>query len=224
MLLRKARFTHFVGKRLVSNKAYDHAVAELNKEMEIIFGEAPPSNAMESTSSAQESQAVTAVLGGSQQCLSHVDAHGQASMVDISSKEDSNRVAVAVCRVLLGKKAFELVAANQLAKGDALSIAKIAGICGAKQTSSLIPLCHNIGLTHIRVDLTLNEKDYSVDIEGEAATTGKTGAEMEAMTAVTVAGLTVYDMCKAASKDINITDIHLKHKIGGKSGNWSRNS
>nr|GEW06789.1 cyclic pyranopterin monophosphate synthase accessory protein, mitochondrial-like [Tanacetum cinerariifolium] len=114
------------------------------------------------------------------------------------------------------------VSANQVAKGDVLSVAKIAGITGAKQTSNLIPLCHNIDLTHVRVDLRLNPHDYCVEIEGEAASTGKTGVEMEAMTAVTLAGLTVYDMCKAASKDIQITNVRLEHKTGGKSGNWSR--
>lgn len=103
-----------------------------------------------------------------------------------------------------------------------LSVAKIAGISGAKHTSNLIPLCHNINLTHVRVDLKLNPTDYSLDIEGEAASTGKTGVEMEAMTAVTVAGLTVYDMCKAASKDVHITDVRLVRKTGGKSGDWSR--
>ena len=114
------------------------------------------------------------------------------------------------------KKVFDLVAANQLAKGDVLSVAKIAGISGAKQTGNLIPLCHNIGLTHVRVDLGLDAKDYSVRIEGEASTTGKTGVEMEALTAVSIAGLTVYDMCKAASKDIQITDVRLEKKTGGK--------
>jgi cyclic pyranopterin phosphate synthase len=144
-------------------------------------------------------------------------------MVDVSPKQDSERVAIASCRVLLGQKAFNLVSSNQIAKGDVLTVAKIAGITGAKQTSHLIPLCHNINLSHVRVDLTLNEEDSSVVIEGEATTNGKTGVEMEAMTAVAIAGLTVYDMCKAASKDISITDICLQHKSGGKSGNWSRN-
>lgn len=154
--------------------------------------------------------------------LTHVDGSGHAKMVDVSSKVESKRAAIASCRVLLGQKVYNLVASNQIAKGDVLTVAKISGINGAKQTGNLIPLCHNIGLTHVRVDLTLNEKDYSVEIEGEAATTGKTGVEMEAMTAVTIAGLTVYDMCKAASKDICITDVRLEHKTGGKSGHWSR--
>ena len=121
-------------------------------------------------------------------------------MVDVSPKEDSKRVAIASCRVLLGQRVFNLVSSNEIAKGDVLTVAKIAGITGAKQTSNLIPLCHNINLSHVRVDLSLNEEDSSVVIEGEATTSGKTGVEMEAMTAVAIAGLTVYDMCKAQSR------------------------
>ncbi|KAL3832857.1 hypothetical protein ACJIZ3_007593 [Penstemon smallii] len=154
--------------------------------------------------------------------LTHVGSKGEAQMVDISSKEMTNRVAIASCKVILGQKVFDLVSANQIQKGDVLGVAKIAGILGAKQTSNLIPLCHNINLTNVRVDLTLNSSDLSVEIEGEASSTGKTGVEMEALTAVTIASLTVYDMCKAASKEIFITDVQLDSKSGGKSGDWSR--
>ncbi|KAF9595434.1 hypothetical protein IFM89_000352 [Coptis chinensis] len=113
--------------------------------------------------------------------------------------------------------------AQMIAKGDVLSVARIAGISGAKQISSLIPLCHNISLSHVRVDLTLNEKDFSVEIEREAATTGKTVVEMEAMTACHHSlVLSRYDMCKTASKDIRIMDVCLEHKTGGKGGEWSR--
>ncbi|OVA06273.1 Molybdopterin cofactor biosynthesis C (MoaC) domain [Macleaya cordata] len=202
------------------------AIAELNKEMESVFGDPPPvsntSPINDLPNMAQVTQFVPQSIGENEQGLTHISNTGEAQMVDVSSKESTKRVAIAGCRVILGKKAFDLVSANQIAKGDVLSVAKIAGITGAKQTSNLIPLCHNINLTHIRVDLTLNEKDFSVEIEGEAASTGKTGVEMEAMTAVTIAGLTVYDMCKAASKDIQITDVRLEHKRGGKSGEWSR--
>ncbi|KAK2997225.1 hypothetical protein RJ639_026116 [Escallonia herrerae] len=156
--------------------------------------------------------------------LTHIGSRGEAQMVDVSSKESSKRVAMARAKVILGRRVFDLVSANQMAKGDVLSVAKFAGISGAKQTSNLIPLCHSICLSNVRVDLTLNPHDFSVEIEGEAATTGKTGVEMEAMTAVTVAGLTVYDMCKALSKDIQITDVRLECKTGGKSGNWSRDN
>ncbi|CAA7056247.1 unnamed protein product [Microthlaspi erraticum] len=154
--------------------------------------------------------------------LTHVGVSGEAQMVDVSSKDNTKRTALACCKVILGQRVFDLVLANQMGKGDVLGVAKIAGINGAKQTSSLIPLCHNIALTHVRVDLRLNPEDCSVEIEGEASCTGKTGVEMEALTAVSVAGLTVYDMCKAASKDICITDVRLERKSGGNSGYWSR--
>ncbi|KAG8082255.1 hypothetical protein GUJ93_ZPchr0014g47554 [Zizania palustris] len=194
--------------------------AELNKEMESIFGESPSPSPLGSTP--QQPARSTNGFGDRQPVLTHIDSSGQAKMVDVSSKHDSTRVAIATCKVLLGQKAFELVASNQIAKGDVLTVAKIAGITGAKQTSNLIPMCHNINLSHVRVDLTLNEEDSSVMIEGEASTSGKTGVEMEAMTAVAIAGLTIYDMCKAASKDICIKDICLQRKSGGKSGSWSR--
>ncbi|KAF5464475.1 hypothetical protein F2P56_014549 [Juglans regia] len=201
------------------------AISELNKEMESVFGE-PPSNGHASSASnqymAQEPQLVSHKVVESTPGLTHISSTGEAQMVDVSRKESSKRTAIASCKVILGKKVFDLVAANQIAKGDVLTVAKIAGIGGAKKTSCLIPLCHNIYLTHVRVDLTLNTGHFSVDIEGEAACTGKTGVEMEAMTAVTIAGLTVYDMCKAASKDIQITDVRLESKTGGKSGDWSR--
>lgn len=170
---------------------------------------------------AQESQRVPQKMNPNAR-LTHVGGKGEAQMVDVSPKETSKRTAIASCKVILGKKVFDMVLANQMAKGDVLTVAKIAGINGAKHTSSLIPLCHNITLTHARVDLTLNPGDYSVEIEGEAASTEKTGVEMEAMTAVTIAGLTVYDMCKAASKEIQVTDVRLERKTGGKSGDWIR--
>lgn len=192
-------------------------IADLNKEMESIFGEPPSSSPLGSSPSPQQP------VEDSPLVLTHTDSSGQANMVDVSPKEDSKRVAIASCRVLLGQKVFNLVASNEISKGDVLTVAKIAGITGAKQTSNLIPLCHNINLSHVRVDLTLNEEDSSVVIEGEATTSGKTGVEMEALSAVAIAGLTVYDMCKAASKDICITDVCLQHKSGGKSGSWARN-
>ncbi|KAF8380037.1 hypothetical protein HHK36_027507 [Tetracentron sinense] len=198
-------------------------IAELNKEMESVFGEPPTnsnSSSMNNLSMGEEPRIFSPEISKGEQGLTHISSTGDAQMVDVSAKETNKRVAIAGCKVILGKKAFDLVSANQIAKGDVLSVAKIAGISGAKQTSILIPLCHNISLTHVRVDLTLNAKDFSVEIEGEAASTGKTGVEMEAMTAVTIAGLTVYDMCKAASKDIQITDVRLESKTGGKSGDW----
>ncbi|KAK8688248.1 hypothetical protein V6N13_087021 [Hibiscus sabdariffa] len=220
-------------------------IAELNKEMESVFGEPPPDGLANSGNrsfmaqepqhnshanlsstndkfTAQELLSISHNLDENAPGLTHVGSTGEAQMVDVSPKENSSRTAIATCKVLLGKKVFDLVLANQMAKGDVLTVAKIAGINGAKHTSTLIPLCHNITLAHVRVDLSLNPEDFSVDIEGEAASTGKTGVEMEAMTAVSIAGLTVYDMCKAASKDIQITDIQLECKTGGKSGYWRR--
>lgn len=194
------------------------------QEMESVFGE-PPANGLASSVSSShasnEPQLPSRNTGESSFELTHTGNSGEAQMVDVSPKESSKRTASAVCKVILGKKVFDLVLANQMAKGDVLTVAKIAGITAAKQTSNLIPLCHNISLSHVQVDLRLNHEDFSVSIEGEAASTGKTGVEMEAMTAVSIAGLTVYDMCKAASKDIAITDIRLEHKSGGKSGDYS---
>lgn len=188
------------------------------QEMESVFGQPPTSRFDNSLSDGTANNPTTCE---SPSGLSHTSKSGEAQMVDVSPKDDTKRVAIASCKVILGKHVLDLVLANQMAKGDVLSVAKIAGISGAKQTSNLIPFCHNISLSHVRVDLNLDHKDHSVMIEGEAASTGKTGVEMEAMTAVTIAGLTVYDMCKAASKDIVITNVRLEHKAGGKSGDWS---
>lgn len=214
-------------KRMFSSSGshdYASAIQELNKEMESVFGETPADGLASPVNNShvnEKSQLSSQKIGESSFELTHTGYSGEAQMVDVSPKESSKRIAIANCKVILGKKVFDLVLANQMAKGDVLTVAKIAGITAAKQTSSLIPLCHNINLTHVQVNLRLNHEDLSVIIEGEAASTGKTGVEMEAMTAVSVAGLTVYDMCKAASKDIVITDIRLEHKSGGKSGDWS---
>lgn len=231
MFLRRVASTLPLSTRFfcsTANRDFTNAIAELNKEMEYIFGEPPPSSLSGSVNNQNTTQASKPVPqemtknDSSSSRLTHVGSTGEAQMVDVSCKEVSNRVAIASCKVILGRKVFDLVSTNEMEKGDVLGVAKIAGICGAKQTSSLIPLCHNINLTHIRVDLKLDPQDFSVEIEGEAATAGKTGVEMEALTAVTVAGLTIYDMCKAASKDIQITDVRLEQKTGGKSGDWSR--
>ncbi|KAF4384549.1 hypothetical protein F8388_003856 [Cannabis sativa] len=231
MFLRRVAGSFPHSRRLLSsssNSRHDvsSTIMELNKEMESVFGEPPSSYLASSVTDehvvAQEPQAASRKERESLIGLTHVGNTGEAQMVDVSLKGSTKRTAIASCKVILGKKVYDLVLANQIAKGDVLSVAKIAGITGAKHTSSLIPLCHNITLNHVRVDLTLNPEDWSVSVEGEATSTGKTGVEMEAMTAVSVAGLTVYDMCKAASKDIVITDIRLESKTGGKSGDWSR--
>uniref|UniRef100_A0A6S8I9H9 cyclic pyranopterin monophosphate synthase n=1 Tax=Dunaliella tertiolecta TaxID=3047 RepID=A0A6S8I9H9_DUNTE len=154
--------------------------------------------------------------------LTHVDNMGHASMVDVSQKKPSVRSAQASGCVYLGPKAYELVAANRAAKGDVLAVSQIAGIMAAKQTSMLIPLCHGIPLNKVDVTFHLDPSSHSVHIKSEASCTGVTGVEMEALTAACVASLTVYDMCKAVSKGIVISDIRLEAKTGGKSGDWRR--
>ncbi|CAK8574247.1 unnamed protein product [Lathyrus sativus] len=229
MFLRRIVAAFPPSKRIFSSSVihdYASSIQELNKEMESVFGELPPDELPTSVSNnpaSNEPRLSSQRIGETESSfeLTHTGNSGEAQMVDVSPKESSKRIATAVCKVVLGKKVFDLVSANQMAKGDVLTVAKIAGITAAKQTSNLIPLCHNIGLSHVQVDLRLNHEDFSVTIEGEAASMGKTGVEMEAMTAVSIAGLTVYDMCKAASKGITITDIRLKHKSGGKSGDYS---
>ena len=142
--------------------------------------------------------------------LSHVNPSGKARMVDVSQKPEVRRTASAFGRVILDQKTIQLIQKNQIQKGDVLSTAKIAGIMGAKRTSDLIPLCHNIRIEHVDLDFTIS--NTSVDITSCAVCTDKTGIEMEALTAVAAAALTIYDMCKAVDKTIRITDIHLLNK------------
>lgn len=143
-------------------------------------------------------------------------------MVDVSGKSATLRTAVAVGQVVLGREAFERVRDNTVRKGDVLSIAQIAGIMGAKETPRLIPLCHQVQIQGVDVELTLNEDAEAVDIRAFAKSIGPTGVEMEALTAVSVAALTVYDMCKSITKDLVIGDIHLLAKTGGASGDYRR--
>ena len=152
--------------------------------------------------------------------LTHIDNRGKAQMVDVSSKEKTMRTAEAYAKVKLPNKVFNAVKKNQIEKGDVLTVAKIAGIQAAKRTSELIPLCHNIFISKIDLELKLNSKNKTVEIKSFAKTTDVTGIEMEALTAVSVAALTVYDMCKAIDKGIIINDIKLLSKSGGKSGNY----
>lgn len=146
--------------------------------------------------------------------LSHYDEKGAIRMVDVSGKETTTRRAVASGKVLLSADTIAKLKANDNPKGDPLEIARIAGIMGAKKTSELIPLCHQINLS--KVNVTAEYSDHGIDLEAEAITNAQTGVEMEALTAVTVAALTIYDMCKAVQKDIEITDIRLELKSGGK--------
>ena len=154
--------------------------------------------------------------------LSHADLKGKAVMVDVSQKEKSLRTAEAFAELKVSKEIFNAIKKNQVAKGDVLTVAKIAGIQAAKKTSELIPLCHNIFISKIDVELKLNSKNSSVEIKSFASTTDVTGIEMEALTAVSVAALTVYDMCKAIDKSMVIGEIKLLRKTGGKSGNYRR--
>lgn len=147
--------------------------------------------------------------------LSHFDESGKIKMVDVSEKETTARRAVASGKVFLNEKTLEILRANENPKGDPLEIAKIAGIMAAKKTSELIPLCHQINLS--KADVKIELKDYGIYLEAEAKTASQTGVEMEALTAVSVAALTIYDMCKAVQKDIEISEIKLELKTGGKS-------
>ena len=154
--------------------------------------------------------------------LTHTNPHGGVHMVDVGHKPESMRTAVAAGRVVLGEQAFRLVQENKVRKGDVLATAQIAGILGAKQTSKLIPLCHDVQLKGVDVELTLNEDDFTVEIRGYTKTFGPTGVEIEALTAVSVAALTIYDMCKSVSKNIQITNVHLLAKTGGQSGDYRK--
>jgi cyclic pyranopterin phosphate synthase len=152
--------------------------------------------------------------------LTHFDKRGKAAMVDVGAKPESERAAVARGRVTMKPDTLALVKAGQMGKGDVLAVARLAGIMAAKRTAELIPLCHPLALTSVAVDLTLNEAGSAVEIEARVGLTGRTGVEMEALTAVSVAALTVYDMCKAADRSMTLSDIRLVHKSGGKSGTY----
>jgi cyclic pyranopterin phosphate synthase len=152
--------------------------------------------------------------------LTHVDESGAARMVDVSGKDVTPRTATATGRVLVSPTVVQLLRGDGVPKGDALAVARVAGIMGAKQTPGLIPLCHPLALSGVTVDLTVS--DESVDITATVTTTDRTGVEMEALTAVSVAALTVIDMVKAVDKAAVITDVRVESKSGGRSGDWSR--
>lgn len=152
--------------------------------------------------------------------LSHVDDQGRVRMVDTGNKEITTRRAVASARVLMTGATVSALREHRTPKGDPLEAARLAGIMAAKRTSELIPLCHPLPLTHIDVRATL--EDSGVALEAEVSTNAQTGVEMEALTAVSVAALTVYDMCKALEKGMTITDVRLESKTGGKSGDYAR--
>jgi cyclic pyranopterin phosphate synthase len=152
--------------------------------------------------------------------LTHVDERGAARMVDVSAKDVTARVATASGRVLVSAEVVRLLRGEGVPKGDALAVARIAGIMGAKQTPALVPLCHPLAISGVTVDLTV--ADDAVEIAATVRTTDRTGVEMEALTAVSVAALTVVDMVKAVDKGAVITDVRVESKTGGKSGDWSR--
>lgn len=152
--------------------------------------------------------------------LTHLDESGRAAMVDVGGKESTERVAVARGAVVMKPETVRLIIEGNMKKGDVLTVAEVAGVMAAKRTSDLIPLCHPLLLTHIDVTCTPVEKDSRVEIEATVRLRGKTGVEMEALTAVTVAGLTIYDMAKAVDRSMRLTDVRLVAKSGGRSGNY----
>lgn len=152
--------------------------------------------------------------------LTHIDENGKAQMVDVGNKEDTKRSATASGKVFMSVETIEALKKQEFQKGDVLGVARVAGIQAAKKTSDLIPLCHPLAVNFVSVDFRIGESH--VEIETTVEIFGKTGVEMEALTACTITALTIYDMCKAMDKSISIEEIKLLEKTGGKSGNWKR--
>jgi cyclic pyranopterin phosphate synthase len=152
--------------------------------------------------------------------LTHFDSSGQAHMVDVGAKAETHRIAIASGTIRMKPETLAIILSGTVKKGDVLGIARIAAIMGAKRTSDLIPLCHPLALTRVTVDFSIDEGLSSVSCTAQVETTGKTGVEMEALTAVQVGLLTIYDMCKAVDRGMVITDVRVAEKRGGKSGDW----
>jgi cyclic pyranopterin phosphate synthase len=152
--------------------------------------------------------------------LTHFNQAGEAHMVDVGQKDLTARIAIASGKIQMLASTLQLIISGQHTKGDVLGIARIAGIQGAKKTSDLIPLCHPVALTHLSVDFEISSETHAVICTAKAQTIGQTGVEMEAITAVQIALLTIYDMCKAVDRGMRMTDICLLEKSGGKSGTW----
>ena len=152
--------------------------------------------------------------------LTHFDASGQAHMVNVGGKPNTHRIAIATGKITMLPETFKMVETGSHKKGDVLGIARIAGIQASKKTSDLIPLCHPLALTHVSLEFALEQKTNSITCQVRAETTGQTGVEMEALTAVQVALLTIYDMCKAVDRGMVMGDVKLLEKSGGKSGEW----
>ena len=154
--------------------------------------------------------------------LSHFDAQGQAHMVDVGRKAATHRIATAQGRIVMNPATLAIILAGTAKKGDVLGIARVAGIMAAKKTSDLIPLCHPLALTRVAIDFTAQEPDASIACRATVETFGQTGVEMEALTAVQIALLTIYDMCKAVDRGMTITDVSVLEKHGGKSGSFTQ--
>ena len=154
--------------------------------------------------------------------LSHLDEKGRARMVDVSEKAVTSRIAVARGTIHMRPETLELIRHGKVEKGDVFSVARVAGIMAAKKTSELIPMCHPLNITSVQITLIAESTPARVDIEASVRVSGKTGVEMEAMTAVAVAGLTIYDMCKAVDREMTLGEIRLVEKSGGKSGTFIR--
>lgn len=154
--------------------------------------------------------------------FTHFNDQGRARMVDVGEKDPSRRVAIAAARVLLNRDTFRLIQSGGVKKGDVLTVAQIAGVMGAKRTPDLIPMCHPVLVDGIDLSLALDEERCSVEITAKVSCDGRTGVEMEALTAASVAALTVYDMCKAVQRDMVITDVRLLSKSGGVHGDYTR--
>ena len=152
--------------------------------------------------------------------LTHIDADGNATMVDVSEKDVTARVAVAEGRITMAPDTLELIKSGNIAKGDVFAVARLAGIMAAKKTADLIPLCHPLALNKVAIEFNVDDVNSAILIEGTAKVSGRTGVEMEALTAVSVAALTIYDMAKAADRSMTLSDIRLVHKSGGKSGTY----
>ncbi len=154
--------------------------------------------------------------------LTHIDDQGRVRMVDVTAKPPTDRMARAQAVVTMARETYDLIQDHKVKKGNVLETARIAGIMAAKQTSGLIPMCHPLNLTHAQIDFFPDDDTHSVRIEAMARIVDQTGIEMEALTAASVAALTIYDMCKAYDRGMTITDLYLLEKSGGKSGTWTR--
>ncbi|MBU1195097.1 MAG: cyclic pyranopterin monophosphate synthase MoaC [Proteobacteria bacterium] len=153
--------------------------------------------------------------------FTHLDKNGSVRMVDVGQKPETSRTAVAKGRVVMEKDTLERIMDEKVKKGNVLETARIAGVMAAKKTWDLIPMCHPLNITHVQIDFSFDIQASAIEIDAQVSLTGKTGVEMEALTAVSVAALTIYDMCKSYDKSMKITDIHLRSKSGGKSGTYT---